>query len=96
MLSLVCVSIFSFICMFCRSLFVLLAIVLSVLRFTDSNYPFGILQLFLTHIQLLHCRPRVKSLLLLLLNNAIIGTISLVQILSADIHLILILTLSNN
>jgi hypothetical protein len=40
-------SIFSSICMFCRSLFVILsffflAIVLSVLRFMDSNYPFGI------------------------------------------------------
>ena len=37
-----CYSIFSFICMFCRSLFVLflLAIVLSVLlRFTDSDRP---------------------------------------------------------
>jgi hypothetical protein len=48
-----CYSIFSFICMFCRSLFVLLyffllAIVLSVLlRFTDSEYPFGIFKLFL-------------------------------------------------
>jgi hypothetical protein len=32
---------------FCRSLFVLLAIVLSVLlRFTDSDYPIGIFQLF--------------------------------------------------
>jgi hypothetical protein len=37
-------------CMFCRSLFVifLVAIVLSVLRFTDSDYPFGILKFFLT------------------------------------------------
>jgi len=26
--------------MFCRSLFVLLAIVLSVLRFTESDYPY--------------------------------------------------------
>jgi hypothetical protein len=34
--------------MFCNSLFVLLAIVLSVLRFTDSDYPFGIFKLFLT------------------------------------------------
>ena len=33
--------IFSFICMFCRSLFVLLAIVLSVLRFTDSDQTWG-------------------------------------------------------
>jgi len=39
-------------CMFCRSLFVLLyffhlAIVLSVLlRFTNSDYPFGIFKLF--------------------------------------------------
>ena len=47
------VTIFSFICMFCRSLFVLLyffflAIVLSVLlRYTDSDYPFGIFKLFL-------------------------------------------------
>ena len=34
--------------MFCRSLFVLfhLAIVLSVLRFTDFDYPFGIFKLF--------------------------------------------------
>ena len=34
--------------MFCRSLFVLLSIVLSVLlRYTDSDYPFGIFKLFL-------------------------------------------------
>ena len=34
--------------MFCRSLFVLLAIVLSVLlRFIDSDYPFGIFNLFI-------------------------------------------------
>ena len=35
--------------MFCKSLYVLflLAIVLSVLRFTDSDYPFGIFKLFL-------------------------------------------------
>jgi hypothetical protein len=32
--------------MFCRSWLVLLAIVLSVLRFTDSDYPFGIFKLF--------------------------------------------------
>ena len=47
-----CYSIFSFVCMFYRSLFVLLyffflAIVLSVLRFTDSDYPFGISKPFL-------------------------------------------------
>ena len=46
-----CYSIFRFMCMFCRSLFVLLyfflAIVLSVLlRYTDSDYPFGIFKLF--------------------------------------------------
>jgi hypothetical protein len=40
--------------MFCRSLFVvfilfLLDIVLSVLRFTDSNYPFDIFKLFLSY-----------------------------------------------
>ena len=43
-------SIFSLMCMFCRSLFVLflLAILLSVLfQFTDSDYPFGIFKLFL-------------------------------------------------
>ena len=42
-------SIFSFMCMFCRSLFILflLVIVLSVLfRFTDSDYPFDIFKLF--------------------------------------------------
>ena len=49
----VCYSIFSFICMLCRSLFVLLyffllAIVLSVLlRCIDSDYHFGIFKLFL-------------------------------------------------
>jgi hypothetical protein len=39
-----CYSIFSFMCMFCRSLFVLFlfTIVLSVLRFADSDYAFGI------------------------------------------------------
>ena len=48
-----CYSIFSFNCLFCRSLFVLLsffflAIVFSVLlRYTDSVYPFGISKLFL-------------------------------------------------
>jgi hypothetical protein len=44
----------SFICMFCRSLFVffLLVIVLSVLlRYTDSDYPFGIFKLFLFHFK---------------------------------------------
>ena len=41
-------SIFSFMCMFCRSLFVLLTNVLSLLlRFMDSDYPFGIFKLFL-------------------------------------------------
>jgi uncharacterized membrane protein len=47
-------GVFSFMCMFCRSLFVLLsrffffATVLSVLfRFTDSDYAFGIFKLFL-------------------------------------------------
>jgi membrane-associated HD superfamily phosphohydrolase len=47
-----CYSIFRFICMFCRSLFLslfLLAIVLSVLlRLTDSDYPFGIFKPFLS------------------------------------------------
>ena len=48
-----CYSIFRFICMFCRSLFVLLyffllTIVLPVLlRYADSDYPFGIFKLFL-------------------------------------------------
>ena len=48
-----CYSIFSFMCMFCRSLFdvfvlFLLAIVLSVrLRYTDSDYPFGSFKFFL-------------------------------------------------
>jgi len=45
-----CYSIFSFMCMFCSSLFVFfpLVIVLSVfLWFTGSDYPFGIFKLFL-------------------------------------------------
>ena len=47
-----CYSICSFICMFCRSLFVLflLAIVLSVLlRYTYSDYLFGIFKLLSCH-----------------------------------------------
>ena len=49
-----CYSIFSFMCMFCRSLFVHLSFffcpVFSVLRFTYSDYPFGICKLFLGYI----------------------------------------------
>jgi hypothetical protein len=57
-----CYSIFSFMCMFCRSLFVLLAIVLSVLlQYTDSDYPFDYLQ------TLLHTRCLVGSVLLIYL-----------------------------
>ena len=45
--------------MFCRSLFVLclfcLVIVLSVLRFTDSDYPFGIFKLFLQQFGQNYC-----------------------------------------
>jgi len=37
--------------MFCRSLLVLLAIVLSVLRFTDSHYPFDIFKLYIHDLQ---------------------------------------------
>ena len=47
-----CYSIFNFMCIFCRSFFVifLLANVLSVLlRFTDSGYPFDIFKLFLAY-----------------------------------------------
>ena len=48
-----CYSIFSFMCMFCRSLFVLLYFFfwslccLVLRRFIDSGYPFGIFKLFL-------------------------------------------------
>ena len=61
-----CYSIFSFMCMFCRSLFVLvpflLAIVLSVLlQYTNSDYPFDDLQ------SLLHTRCLVGSVLLIYL-----------------------------
>ena len=49
-----CYSIFDFICMFCRSMFVLFFIFfwpLSVLlRYTDSDYPFGIFKLFLMFV----------------------------------------------
>ena len=46
-------SFFSFICMFCRSLFVLLyffllaSVLSAILRYTDSDYPFGIFKLLL-------------------------------------------------
>jgi hypothetical protein len=44
-----CCSIFSFMCIFCRSLFVLLSFFFwpLCLQFTDSDYPFGIFKLFL-------------------------------------------------
>ena len=50
-ISIYCYSIFSFICMFCRSLFVLLyfwfwPLSWFLLRFTDSDFPFGIFKLF--------------------------------------------------
>jgi len=41
-----CCSILVFYVVFCRSLFVLLAIALSVLCFTASDYPFGIFKFF--------------------------------------------------
>ena len=54
-----CYSIFSFMCMFCRSLFApfLLHIVLSVLlQFMDSDYPFGIFKFFLLNTPLTNHR----------------------------------------
>ena len=47
-------SVVRFMCMFCRSLYVLflLTIVLSVFQFTDSDYPFGVFKVFLC---LLYC-----------------------------------------
>ena len=60
-----CYSIFSFIWMFCRSLFVffLMAIVLSVLlRLTDSDYTFGIFKLFLEKNFLTEIRHRCTKL----------------------------------
>jgi hypothetical protein len=53
-----CYSICRFMCTHCISLFVpfRLAIVLSVLlRFTDSDYPFGIFKLIKDHIVTLRC-----------------------------------------
>jgi hypothetical protein len=55
-----CYLIFSFICMFCRSLFVLflLFIVLSVLlRFTDSDYRLSIFKLFIYKLNLTRDAP---------------------------------------
>jgi hypothetical protein len=81
-----CYSIFSFMCMFCRSLFVLLsfflfAIVLSILlRFTDSYYPFGILKFSLRLHSLVesnghrfHVRPNSKPARWLLYHWWVIG-----------------------
>ena len=50
-----CYSIFSFMCMFCRSLFALLyfcTFSFDLLRFTDSDNPFGIFKLFFQRRQL--------------------------------------------
>ena len=56
-----CYSIFSFMCMFCRSWFahflLHINIVLSVLlQFTDSDYPFGIFKFFLLNTPLTNQR----------------------------------------
>jgi hypothetical protein len=50
-----CYSIFSFMCMFCRSWFVLFLWSFCCLHlwFTDSDYPFGIIKLFLTKFTLI-------------------------------------------
>jgi len=48
--------------MFCRSLFVLLSVVLSVLlRFTTSDYPFSIFKLFVQRISSLNREEENKS-----------------------------------
>jgi len=63
-----CYSIFSFMCMFCRSLFVLflLAIVLSVLlRYADSDYPFGIFKLFLSSVNTIFFKSSHPHILLI-------------------------------
>ena len=71
-----CCSIFSFLCdvqynVVCPLVLFLLAIVLPVIRFTDSDYPFGIFQLFLTVFDSLlqHRSSRSGSLLMMISNN---------------------------
>jgi hypothetical protein len=68
--------------MFCRSLFVLLylylfVIVLSVLRYTDSDYPFGIFKLFLKiFLSVTLSKVMVNELnLLLVVNGAVLSSI---------------------
>jgi hypothetical protein len=57
-----CYFVFSIMCMLCRSLFFLLVIVLSVLlRFMDSDYPFGIFKLFLPKLELKYCPLNFNS-----------------------------------
>ena len=57
-----CYFVFSIMCMLCRSLFFLLVIVLSVLlRFMDSDYPFGIFKLFLPKLELKYCSLNLNS-----------------------------------
>jgi hypothetical protein len=68
-------SILRFMCMLCRSLFVLflLAIILPfLLRYTNSHYPFGIFNLFLTNIQQL---LMAHSLLGLIVDGQLEGNI---------------------
>jgi hypothetical protein len=48
---------------FCRSLFVLLVIVLSVLQFTDSDYPFGTFKHFLFQKRVLRTKLDIYILL---------------------------------
>jgi hypothetical protein len=61
-----CCYILVFCLMFCRSLFVLLVFVLSVLRFTASGYPFGIFKLYfllgISHVnKTLNRKPRCNN-----------------------------------
>ena len=74
-----CYSIFSFMCMFCRSL--LLVIVLSVLlQYTDYDYPFDYLQTLL-HTKCLVGFVFLIYLVFLLCGVANVGSVSCLSIL---------------
>jgi hypothetical protein len=80
-----CYSIFSFICMFCKSLFVLctfyLAIVLSVLlRYTDSDCPFGIFKLFLGQATTNYLIYNIDSLLFIIIDWCLTPTLTIFQL----------------
>ena len=95
-----CYSIFSFMCLFCRPLFVLLYFFfwpLCCLFFFDlrmHNYPFGVFELFLKWLWLFCCRPLLVNILLLSIWTKLYQFLWSKQMIRITIYLLLYCLLS--